>query len=947
MTAALALVALLPWLGAALLLALPRAAPRAAPIVAGATVLVTLGCALALAPAVFAGDVVRVGVDWLPQLGLRAGARLDGLAFLFVALVAAIGALIVVYAAWYLEGDTARGRFFVYLLAFTGAMLGVVVADNLVLLVFCWELTSLTSFLLIGFWHRQRDARAGARTALAVTAFGGLCLLGGVLLVGHIVGSFDLDAVLAAGPVLRAHPMYMTALVLVLLGAFTKSAQFPFHFWLPQAMAAPTPVSAFLHSATMVKCGVFLLARLTPALGGSAEWFWIVTLTGAATLLVGAWIAIYQHDLKGLLAYSTISHLGLIVLLLGLGEPLALVAAVFHVINHATFKAGLFMSAGIIDHECGTRDMRRINGLMRVMPVTALLGIVAAASMAGVPLLNGFLSKEMFFAEVVQTQAPGAMEWLLPAAATLSGVFAVAYSLRFIHDTFFNGEPHDLPKTPHEPPFVVRLPVAVLVLLVVALGLAPERLVAPVLTVAAQAAVFGAPGPALPPYELALWHGFNLPLAMSAVAIGGGALLYAFLQRFIDLHRLARLPGWFRAGGRELFVGLYRFGIGSAKSATRALANGSLQRYLSLLVVATLAAAAWPFVDGAALRMPAPADATWSGVGAVVVAAVGIAAAIATVVARRRRVVAVILVGAVGLAVCIAFAWFGAPDLALTQLLVEVATTLLLIAALRALPDDAPPRDAGDTLPRRAAHALLAVVAGLAAAAAVWAVLGLPSASISEYFLRTTVPLGGGANAVNVILVDYRALDTLGEVTVLVVAALTIHALLAPAVAAANVPAAAADASRRGAPPLMLQIAARALLPFAVLVALHLFLRGHSLPGGGFIAGLVLALALALQQTVRGDAALGALPSATDPRRLLGAGLLVCVATGVASWWLGSPFLTSAHGYPELPVVGAVPLASAAVFDAGVWAAVVGATLVMLLALARNAPTATSPAAAR
>ena len=402
------LLAVLPWLGAALVASQPAGARRLQAALAGATALGVTVLALQAAPAILGGQVLRASVEWLPALGLDLGFRMDGLAWLFVLLIGGIGALVVLYAAWYLDpGDphSPSGRFFVFLLLFMGAMLGVVLADNLVLLVLFWELTSLASFLLIGFWHGRddvgRDAREGARMALTVTGAGGLCLLAGALLIGHIVGSLELDVVLASGDRIRAHALYEVALVLVLLGAFTKSAQFPFHFWLPHAMAAPTPVSAYLHSATMVKCGVFLLARLYPALGGSEPWFWIVTSVGLVTMLLGAYIAIFQHDLKGLLAYSTISHLGLITLLFGLSEPLAVVAGVFHILNHAIFKASLFMSAGIIDHECGTRDLRRINGLMKLMPFTAALGIVASLSMAGVPLLNGFLSKEMFFAEAL------------------------------------------------------------------------------------------------------------------------------------------------------------------------------------------------------------------------------------------------------------------------------------------------------------------------------------------------------------------------------------------------------------------------------------------------------------------------------------------------------------------------------------------------------------------
>ncbi|MCA3227474.1 MAG: monovalent cation/H+ antiporter subunit A, partial [Burkholderiales bacterium] len=503
----------------------PPQARRASAALAGAVALAGLALALAAAPAVFAGEVLRWRVDWVPALNLAFGFRMDGLAWLFATLITGIGALIVLYAAYYLHHEDPARRFFLYLLLFMGAMLGIVLADNLILLVVFWELTSLASFLLIGYWRSEREAREGARMALAITGGGGLALLAGVLLLGQIVGSYDLDVVLASGDLIRADPRYPLALVLVLAGCFTKSAQFPFHFWLPHAMAAPTPVSAYLHSATMVKAGVFLLARLYPALGSSDLWFWIVAPTGLATLLIGAYIAIFKHDLKGLLAYSTISHLGLITLLFGLDAPLAVVAGVFHIINHATFKASLFMAAGIIDHETGSRDMRQLNGLWKFMPWTATLALVAAAAMAGVPLANGFLSKEMFFAEAVALQGRGPMEYLLPLGAVLAAIFSVAYSVRFIHDVFFNGEPRGLTKTPHEPPAFMRVPVEVLVAVCLLVGLLPGLVVGPTLAVAAQGALFGGLGGTLPEYKLAIWHGLNLPLAMSAVALVAGVLL--------------------------------------------------------------------------------------------------------------------------------------------------------------------------------------------------------------------------------------------------------------------------------------------------------------------------------------------------------------------------------------------------------------------------------------
>jgi multicomponent K+:H+ antiporter subunit A len=924
----ISLLAFLPWVGALLVVGLPRASRRSAACLAGAVASAGVMLTLAAAPAVFGGEVLRWSVQWLPALGLDLGLRMDGLAWLFALLITGIGALVVLYAAWYLDPADPAPRFFSFLLLFMGAMLGVVLADNLILLVVFWELTSLSSFLLIGFWHQRKDAREGARMALAVTGSGGLCLLAGVLLMGHIVGSYELDAVLAAGDVLRAHPLYVTALVLVLLGAFTKSAQFPFHFWLPHAMAAPTPVSAYLHSATMVKCGVFLLARLYPALGGSEPWFWIVSLTGLATLLLGAYIAIFKHDLKGLLAYSTISHLGLITLLFGLDEPLAVVAGVFHIINHAIFKAGLFMSAGIIDHQTGSRDMRQLNGLMKTMPYTATLGIVAAASMAGVPLLNGFLSKEMFFAETVAKETHHAMSWLLPIGATLAGVLSVAYSLRFIHDTFFNGEPVGLNKTPHEAPFFMRLPVILLVMLCVAVGLAPALVAGPALAVAAQAAIFGAPGASLPTYTLAIWHGLNLPLLMSAVAVVGGVLLYFGLQRFVNLHRVVRLPGWIASGGREFFLLLLKVFLAGAQGLTRSLQNGRLQGYLLLLIALALAAGVWPFLSSQVHSALTPVHFQDFNFGVAVVAFIGIASALGTAIGYRHRLAAVLMMGAAGLVVCLIFVYFSAPDLALTQLLVEVASVILLMLALNWLPDQSPPEPARWKAWR---DAVIALAVGVGVAMLVWTVLNRPSASISDYFLQTTLALGGGANAVNVIIVDYRGFDTLGEITVLVIAALIVHALLSGLTSTQQHGLPIDESS---AHPLMLQLVARLVLPFTALISVYLFLRGHNAPGGGFIAGLVLAIGLTLQYVAHGQRWM-ATRSGGEFRALAAWGLLIAAATGVASWWFGAPFLTSTYDYPWLPWVGGVPMASASAFDLGVYLVVVGATMVMLLSIAR------------
>ncbi|HEU0199713.1 MAG TPA: monovalent cation/H+ antiporter subunit A [Burkholderiaceae bacterium] len=927
-------MAVLPFATAVLVFGLPTRARRAAAALAGACALTGLALVLLSAGDVFAGEVLRWRTDWLPALGLDFGFRMDGLAWLFAMLIFGIGALIVLYAAYYLDPNDPAVRFFAFLLLFMGAMLGVVLADNLILLAVFWELTSLSSFLLIGYWHHREDARDGARMALAITGAGGLALLGGMLLLGHIAGSYELERVLASGDVIRAHPWYLPALVLVLAGAFTKSAQFPFHFWLPSAMAAPTPVSAYLHSATMVKAGVFLLARMYPALGGTDAWFWIVAPVGLATLVLGAYVAIFQHDLKSLLAYSTISHLGLITLLFGLDESIAVVAGVFHILNHATFKASLFMAAGIVDHETGTRDMRVLNGLWKVMPWTGALAMTAAGAMAGVPLLNGFLSKEMFFAEAVAKETYDWFKLVLPVGATIAGIFSVAYSVRVVHDVFFNGEPVGLPKKPHEPPVFMRLPVEVLVFVCIAVGLAPQFVIGPLLAAGAQAALHGGPFGELPAYTLKVWHGINLPLVMSGIALAGGLLLYAFLQRFINLHLLLAAPLVADEGGRRLFRRLMEMYLRSGEWITATIQNGSLQRYLFLLITLAILAGLAPFIAhalGDAGAVPPGQELKAMPVNGAIAAVfvIGVACALGTAVAYRSRLVALILLGAVGLVVSLTFVYFSAPDLALTQLLVEMVSIILMMLALYWLPETSPPEGAG----RRWRDVVVAVLAGGGIAALTYALLRRPVDSIAPFFLEASVPQGGGANVVNVILVDFRGYDTLGEITVLGIAGLVISALLARFSVPAHLVRPALPGEGREAP-LLLALVSRLLLPLAVLVSIYLFLRGHNQPGGGFIAGLVLALALILQFIGNGTQWV-AQRMAIDFRGWIGAGLLIAGLTGAAAWLFGAPFLTSSYVYMPVPVIGPVPLASAALFDLGVYLTVVGASMVALVSIAR------------
>ncbi len=415
------------------------------------------------------------------DLGLNVTFMLDGLGFLFALLILGIGLLIILYARFYLSKTDPMGNFYTYLLLFQGAMVGIVLSDNVLLLLIFWELTSLSSFLLIGYWKHLPEGRQGARMALTVTGLGGLAMIGGMLILGDIAGSYDLSVILTQGEAIRAHDLYVPALVLILLGAFTKSAQFPFHFWLPHAMAAPTPVSAYLHSATMVKAGLFLMARLWPVLSGTPEWFWLVSGAGLITMVLGAVIALFKDDLKALLAFSTVSHLGLITLLLGLGTEYAATAAVFHIINHATFKAALFMTAGIVDHEAHTRNIRLLGGLRTLMPVTFAIGTIAALSMAGIPLFNGFLSKEMMLEAAFDTGT------FVAVVATLGAVFSVAYSLRFIAHVFLGPVRKDYPHRPHDPGFGLWVAPGILTALVVAIGLFPQATVGPFVEVVAGA----------------------------------------------------------------------------------------------------------------------------------------------------------------------------------------------------------------------------------------------------------------------------------------------------------------------------------------------------------------------------------------------------------------------------------------------------------------------------
>ncbi len=920
------LIVALPFLGA-LLPGLMNSTGRVA--CAGVTFMVSLLAFIGLMthlPAVMAGELVTARLDWVPLLGLNVTLMLDGLGFFFAMLILGIGLLIIAYARFYLSREDNMGEFFTYLLLFQGAMVGIVISDNILLLLVFWELTSLSSFLLIGYWKHLPEGRQGARMALTVTGMGGLAMIGGMLLLGQIVGSYDLSVILQNRNLIQASPMYLPALILILLGCFTKSAQFPFHFWLPHAMSAPTPVSAYLHSATMVKAGIFLMARMWPVLSGTPEWFMIVTTAGLITMVLGAVIALFKHDLKSLLAFSTVSHLGLITMLLGTGTAFGAMAAMFHILNHATFKAALFMSAGIIDHEAHTRDIRRLGGLRHLMPVTFVIASLAALSMAGIPLLNGFLSKEMMLEEATHTALFG-MPLLVPVMATIGSLFSAAYCFRFISHTFLGPQRDDYPATPHDPPVGLWLPPAILVVLVVAIGVAPF-LAEPFIKVV-TASVLG-DAAELPKAYFKIWHGLVPALYMSMIAVVGGLLMLLIFKPALGVWDKAARPE-----AKHIFDAVIASAVSLARRIIAPLHDGAFTRYAAIMAVTVVAVGyhAWATgTVGAPTRSVQPANfvqiAGWLML---------VAATCGLVVLHRNRLLSLILIGIVGLVVSVGFVFFSAPDLAMTQLTVEVVTIILLLLALNFLPNHTPVES---SVLRRTRDGTVAVAAGLGAAALSYHYLlrDTIAPSISDFHLANSYKGGGGTNVVNVILVDFRGFDTYGEIIVLGIAALIIYALTE---ALLDGPVRARLLNRKpdqprsgGMHPMMMVVVTRVIMPVVLMVGFYIFWRGHNVPGGGFIAGLVVSIAVVMQYMASGF-------SWTSARLrypyhgVIGTGVLIAGLTGIGSWFFGKPFLTSDFTYVRIPPFEKFELATAALFDLGVFLAVVGAVMLSLESFSR------------
>ena len=711
-------------------------------------------------PGVAAGETFRMHYAWVPGLDINLSFYVDGLSLLFALLISGIGTFILLYAGDYLAGDERRPRFYVFILAFMASMLGLVLSDNLITLFVFWELTSITSYMLIGYDHEDAYARKCALQGLIVTVGGGLALLAGFVMLAGAGGSYTISELLERGDVVREHALYLPLLILILLGAFTKSAQVPFHFWLPNAMAAPTPVSAFLHSATMVKAGVYLLGRLHPTLGGTEVWMTVLPLVGAVTMLTGAYLAVRSTGIKKVLAYSTVMALGTLTMLAGIGTEKAMIAFGAFLLAHSLYKGALFLLAGALDHETGTKEVLQMGGLRRSMPVTAALAAVAGLSLAGIPPLFGFVAKELMLEAVVGAPylAP-----VLAVMALLTGILVVVVA-GIVAIRPFYGPPVETPKKPHEAPVAMLAGPAVLGSLGLLFGLLPFL---------PEAGLVGATASSLAgrtvEVSLSLWHGVNLPLILSIIAIAFGAVLFSRWDQVRGW--MAKLDPLYERGPEAGYYRMMDFLVWSADRQTRLLQNGYLRNYLTTILLTLAALVGYTLITRYDGGFDFALDVRFYEVG---IAAVMLAALLTTC-ATRSRLGAVAAVGVVGFSVALFFIFFSAPDLGITQLLVETLTVILLVLVLFKLPGFSNI----STPAQRLRDGVVAAITGTLVTVMLFLTIGIQFAEpISLYHLEQSVPLAHGRNVVNVILVDYRALDTLGEIYVLALAAIGVYAMV-------------------------------------------------------------------------------------------------------------------------------------------------------------------------
>ncbi len=901
------------------------------------------------------GESGYESVSWIPSLGIDLVFHLDGLSLLFALLITGMGTLVIIYSIYYLDKRKEElTPFYVYLLLFMGAMLGVVLSDNLMVLYGFWELTSVSSFLLIAFWHRRQKSRYGALKSMLITVFGGLAMFAGFLMLYVMTGTFSIREIWSQIGDISGQSLFVPAMLLILLGAFTKSAQFPFHIWLPDAMEAPTPVSAYLHSATMVKAGLYLVARFSPVFSGQHEWFWIVSGVGLITLIYGSIQAMKQTDLKALLAYSTISQLGLIMGLLGMGSAAsfytgeeavyytaATTAALFHLFNHAVFKGSLFMVVGIVDHETNTRDLRKLGGLVSLMPVTFTIAMIGSFSMAGLPPFAGFLSKEMFFTAVLKIRELDILntEWLFtifPVLAWIASIFTFAYSMIMVFQTFFGKyQPEKLDKKPHEAPFGLLLSPVLLALLAVITGLFPNML-SKTLIVPGMNAIHPQIAADHPFYvNIYFWHGFTPEVWMTLGVIILGIIVYRVYGRLSLVDR-----EW--GGGRgyslnQVYDGSLRLVENLSRAVTNIYMTGSMRHYLMyifVLFIAIVGGTMW-YTDGLVFGQGEYAPISFFEVVAVLVMLTGALA----IPFAKSRISMILLTGMVGYMVTLLFILFRAPDLALTQMIVEVVSVTLFLLCFRHLP-----RLTREKVKFRVKLPKLIISIGFGATMTLVALAALgssPFESISSYYTENSYKLGGGKNIVNVLLVDFRGFDTMFEITVLGVASLAIYSMIKLQLEADHRPAPLKTVLLDNKPryarsnDVLLQSVAKVAFVIIITFSLYLFFAGHNQPGGGFIGALMAAAALVLLSIAFGPEFVEkVLP--VDYRKLIAVGILIAFLTGIGSFVFDVPFLSQAFGYYELPIMGKTELTTAMLFDLGVYLSVIGVTMNIIFTIGRD-----------
>lgn len=712
-------------------------------------------------PQINAGLVITEYYDWVPRLGATLSIYLDGLSLVFALLICGMGTLIVIYSGGYLSGHPHLGRFYTFLLFFMASMLGLVLAGNLISLFVFWELTSISSYFLIGFDHQRESARTAALQALLVTGIGGLALLAGVLLMSWVGGSLELKDLLTRGDMIRGNGLYLPILILVFLGAFTKSAQVPFHFWLPSAMEGPAPVSAFLHSVTMVKAGVYLLLRLSPILGGTEAWQFSLTLIGAATMLTGALMALVQTDFKLLLAYSTVNGLGTLVFLTGLGTPLSIQAAMVFLVVHALYKGSLFLSAGVVDHETGSRDLSRLKGISRQMPMITGAAVLAAVSMAGLPPLLGFVGKELIYESILATSG---LRWLFGSAAVLANAVLLAAAGIMIIRPFFAAA-DNAPKNPYRITLNLWLGPILPAAFGLVLGLFPN-----LVTISAVSGAVSAVMARPVAMHLALWHGFTPMIALSALTVICGVVIY---RVHTWLRNFARRGAWLAAKGPAAW---YFWFVEKLKALagwqTRGLQSGYLHHYVFAIVLTTLALVSFTLIKKGGFQISLELGDI--RLVELVVAILMLAAAFVTVWVPSR-LGAIVAMGVIGYGLALIFIDFGAPDLAMTQFLIETMTVILFVWVIYRLPK----LMKESTRTQRIRNALVAIASGTLMSILVLVALSVPGASrLSGFFAENSYILAHGRNIVNVIIVDFRAMDTLGEITVLALAGVGVYTLL-------------------------------------------------------------------------------------------------------------------------------------------------------------------------